>query len=269
MDHLEVGRHWNGNAEAWTALVRAGYDFYRDALNTPAFLAMLPDVTGLSGLDIGCGEGHNTRQLALRGARMTGIDIAETFVAHAAAEEARTPLGITYSHASAVELPMPAESFDFATAFMSLMDIPELDRVLAEAWRVLRPAGFFQFSILHPCFMTAHRRNLRGADDRTYAIEVGDYFQRTSGKIEEWLFTDAPESERRKYPKFKVPRFTRPLSDWFNHLVDAGFTIERVEEPKPDDATVARVPTVQDAQVVAYFLQVRVRKPGRPPINGA
>jgi trans-aconitate methyltransferase len=41
-----------------------GHDIYRDHLNTPAFFAMLPDVEGLAGLDIGCGEGHNTRLLA-------------------------------------------------------------------------------------------------------------------------------------------------------------------------------------------------------------
>ena len=83
MDHEEVGRHWDENAEAWTRLARAGYDVYRDELNTPAFLEMLPDVDGLSGLDVGCGEGHNTRLVLERGARMTGIDIAENFVRHA------------------------------------------------------------------------------------------------------------------------------------------------------------------------------------------
>lgn len=30
MDHEEVGRYWNGNAETWTKLARAGYDVYRD-----------------------------------------------------------------------------------------------------------------------------------------------------------------------------------------------------------------------------------------------
>jgi hypothetical protein len=46
MAHEEVGRFWNGNAEAWTKLARAGFDVYRDYLNTPAFFELLPDVAG-------------------------------------------------------------------------------------------------------------------------------------------------------------------------------------------------------------------------------
>ena len=71
MKRTEVAQYWEANAETWTRHARAGYDIYRDALNTPAFLAMLPAVSGLDGLDIGCGEGSNTRKLAERGARMT------------------------------------------------------------------------------------------------------------------------------------------------------------------------------------------------------
>jgi 2-polyprenyl-3-methyl-5-hydroxy-6-metoxy-1,4-benzoquinol methylase len=96
MDPEEVGRFWNANADAWTKLSRAGYDVYRDYLNTPAFFAILPDVDGLSGLDIGCGEGHNTRLLARRRAMVTAIDISEVFIAHAKLAEEQEPLGIEY-----------------------------------------------------------------------------------------------------------------------------------------------------------------------------
>jgi hypothetical protein len=57
----DVAAMWEANAAAWVELTRAGYDVNRDLVNTPAFLAMLPDVGGLVGIDLGCGEGHNTR----------------------------------------------------------------------------------------------------------------------------------------------------------------------------------------------------------------
>jgi SAM-dependent methyltransferase len=181
MDHEEVGRYWDENAETWTRLVRAGYDVARDGLNTPAFFEILPEVDGLSGIDVGCGEGHNTRLVAERGARMVGVDISETFVRHAKAAEEAAPLGVRYRRASAAELPFADESFDFAVAFMSLMDMPELGRVLAEVFRVLRPGGFLQVSIEHPCFTTPPRRTLRDEYGRAYAREVGDYFREEKG----------------------------------------------------------------------------------------
>ncbi|MDR6856240.1 methyltransferase domain-containing protein [Variovorax guangxiensis] len=77
MDAREVAKHWEANAEAWTCQVRRGLDVFRYELNRPAFFAMLPPVRGLRGLDVGCGEGANTRQLARWGARMVAIEVQE------------------------------------------------------------------------------------------------------------------------------------------------------------------------------------------------
>jgi ubiquinone/menaquinone biosynthesis C-methylase UbiE len=260
MDHEEVGCFWNGNAAAWTKLARAGYDVYRAHLNTPAFFALLPDVAGLSGLDIGCGEGHNTRLLAQRGAHMTAIDIAEAFVAHARKAEADEPLGIDYREASAVALPFADQAFDFATGFMSFREVPETDRVLSEAYRVLRPGGFLQFSITHPGFDMPHRRNLRDGGGRTYAIEGGDYFRNLEGEVTEWLFSAAPPETKAGLRKFRAPRFTRTLSQWVNLLIDTGFRLERLAERHPSDETIRECPALQDALVVSYFLHIRARK---------
>ena len=108
MDAAEVAAHWEANADTWTRYSRAGCDVYRDALNTPAFLAMLPPVDGLEGLDVGCGEGTNTRKLALLGARMRAVDIAPTFVRHARETERRTRLASTSASATRrpYDLPM-------------------------------------------------------------------------------------------------------------------------------------------------------------------
>lgn len=261
MDHREVRRYWESNAPAWTALSRQGWDVYRDVLNTPAFLSLLPEIGGLAGLDIGCGEGHNTRLLAARGGRMTGIDLARPFVESAWEAEREKPLGIHYLVGDGQMLPFAASRFDFATAFMSLMDLPQPEAALREAWRVLRPGGFLQFSITHPCFSPPHRRLLRDKDGEPYALEVGRYFDRRDGEIERWTFSAAPPERRSAFPPFEIPRFYRTLSEWLNALADAGFIIERVAEPYADAETARRVPHVSDTRVAAYFLHVRCRKP--------
>jgi hypothetical protein len=51
------------------------------------------------------------------------------------------------------------------------------------------------------------------------------------------------------------------LSERLNLLLETGFLLERFGEPRPGDDTVTQKPELQDAQVVPYFLHVRVRKP--------
>jgi ubiquinone/menaquinone biosynthesis C-methylase UbiE len=262
MDSAEVGRYWENNAEAWTQQVRAGYDVYRDALNTPAFLAMLPPVDGLIGIDIGCGEGANTRQLAGLGARMTGIDIAPTFVRHAREAEVAEPMGIAYEHADASALPFANGSFDFATAFMSMMDVPDASAAMKEAARVVRPRGFFQFSILHPCFVPPYRRNVRDQHGEPIAVHVARYFDGVDGEIETWHFSAATAEERGRHAPFRMPRFHKTLSQWVELIVDAGFTIEKVGEPRADVELAAAEPHVADTRVAPIFLHFRLRNPG-------
>lgn len=263
MTDLEAGEYWNQNAAAWTSLARAGFDIYRNHLNTPAFFRQLPEIKGLYGLDIGCGEGYNTILLATGGAIMEAIDISAVFIEKARELEREHPFGIRYEVASAYRLPFEADSFDFSTSFMCLMDLPEPEKGISEAFRVLKPGGFFQFSILHPCFNPPRRKNLRNAAGHTYAIEVGDYFQQTDGRVDEWIFSNAPAPLKAAFPKFKTPIFAKTLGFWLNSVIQTGFLLEMVNEPFPDDQLIAAVPELQDAQVVAYFLHIRARKPSK------
>lgn len=261
MNEIEVGNYWNNNAAVWTTLVRAGYDVYRDYLNTPAFFKILPSVSNKYGIDIGCGEGYNTRLLADRGAILVAIDIAPVFIENARKQENEFPLGINYSVASATQMPFQNDSFDFATSFMCLMDLPEPEKALREAYRILKPGGFFQVSIEHPCFKPPYLKKLRNEKGATYAVEVGKYFSSNDGEIEQWIFGNAPESVKQKTPKFQVPRFHRTLSFWMNAIIQAGFCIEQVNEPFPSEEQIKEKPSLQSASIVSYFLHIRCRKP--------
>jgi SAM-dependent methyltransferase len=267
MKRTEVARYWEANAETWTRHARAGYDIYRDGVNTPGFLEMLPPVRGLCGIDIGCGEGSNTRALAQLGARMHAIDVAPTFIRHARDAESAGPLGVVYLVADAADLPFDSGSFDFATAFMSMMDMADPGRALCETARVLRPGGFLQFSILHPCFVPPHRRVLRNADRTTRAIEIAGYFDATDGRIDTFRFGSVPQWEREKTEPFRVPRFHRTLSGWVDLVVEAGLVIQRFGEPRVSVELAKTEPTLEDTRVAPLFLHIRVIKSAPPPAN--
>ncbi|KAB1115971.1 class I SAM-dependent methyltransferase [Neorhizobium galegae] len=254
MDATVVGAHWESNAETWTIYSRAGYDKYRDALNTPAFLDMLPPVAGLKGLDLGCGEGTNTREVARRGAEMTGLDIAPTFIRYARETEESEPLGITYVLGDGQGIDFPDESFDFVTAFMSMMD-------MADQRQVLKPGGFLQFSILHPCFVPPTRKNIRDETGEAVAVQVADYFDETDGRIERWLFSEIPAEERAGLTPFSVPRFHRTLTTWVSMILEAGLVIEAFGEPMASEEVALAEPVVADTRVAPIFLHIRAGKP--------
>jgi SAM-dependent methyltransferase len=265
MDECEVGRFWEENAEVWTMLARQGYDRYRDLLNTPAFFDLLPDVSGMRGLDVGCGEGHNTRLLADRGAEMWAVDIAPAFVGYA--REAGTA-GVHYLVAGGQRLPFPDGAFDFVTAVMCLMDMPQPDQALSEAARVLKPGGFLQFSITHPFTDTPHRRSIRNSEGMPCAFETAGYFDRVPGRVDVWIFSTPQPEVRAGLRPFRVPQFHRTLAEWLNAVVDAGFALERISEPHASAETAARFPFLAATRVAAYFLHVRCRKPAATSLPG-
>ncbi|MBB4477846.1 class I SAM-dependent methyltransferase [Rhizobium etli] len=261
MNANDVAAHWESNAETWTIYSRAGYDKYRDALNTPAFLNMLPPVTGLAGLDLGCGEGSNTRAVARLGARMTGLDIAPTFIRYARESETQAPLGIDYVLGDGQSIDFPEASFDFVTAFMSMMDMADQRGVPGGVHRILKSGGFLQFSILHPCFVPPKRRNVRNEAGEPIAVEIADYFDESDGRIERWIFSSIPESERAMLTPFSIPRFHRTLTSWVSMIVEAGLVIEAFGEPMASPEVALAEPVVADTRIAPIFLHVRARKP--------
>ena len=106
-------------------------------------------------LDLACGEGYNTRMLARKGAKVTGIDSSAKMIELAKQEETKEKLAIRYLVADASDLSqLPSSHFDIVTCFMSLQDIENLEKTVSEAARVLKHAGRFVSSIPHPCFET-------------------------------------------------------------------------------------------------------------------
>ena len=88
-------------------------------------------------LDLGCGNGQLTEQLASTGARVEGVDASPSMVA---ATRAR---GIHVTEASAEALPYADGVFDAVFSNAALHWVRNQDAMLAQVRRVLRPGGRF------------------------------------------------------------------------------------------------------------------------------
>jgi len=257
----EVARAWDENADEWIRQVRAGMDRYREVFNNPMFFAFLPDLSGRDVVDLGCGEGRNTREFARRGAKMTGIDVSTRMIEAAQAAEAREPLGISYCAQSFSRLEGCADgSFDLAVSTMALMDGPDFEGAARAAYRVLRPGGGFYFSVLHPCFITPAQKWLKNDEGEEIAFRVGEYFT-DDVHIDRWRFKLAEEGG-----PFAIPRFPHRLESYVNGLCNAGFRITSIQEPRPTEEMAQAHPwLVRLRRHIPIFLYFAAEKPGGQP----
>jgi ubiquinone/menaquinone biosynthesis C-methylase UbiE len=228
-DELSLREAWHENAGDWVRWARScelDHAFWR--MNLPTLMSLLP-APGRRTLDVGCGEGRVARALKERGYDVVGIESSTTLAAAAREADARFEVEVS----NAADMPFPDQHFDLAVASMSLMNMDDMPKVVSEVARVLRPKGHFCASILHPI--------------NTWRDFGGSYFQ--SARYNEYLEGDEG--------RMTVHDTHRPLHQYFDSMERAGFLIERITEPVPDDAYIAAVPDAAHWRERPGFLHLR------------
>lgn len=160
-------------------------------------------------LDLGCGHGWLAGILAERGARVVGVDGSAELVARARADHP-TPTFEVADLTAGVPDAAPGP-FDAVVSHMVLMDLPVLDRVLADVAALLTDDGVLIATLLHPAFF--HQRPVY--DDERH--------RRVTGYL---------EHEERWIDGFGGHRhYHRPLSWYVQRLRDAGLVLVDLDEP--------------------------------------
>jgi ubiquinone/menaquinone biosynthesis C-methylase UbiE len=138
----QVAAHWNRRAPGFDA------DFghsIRTAAERAAWDRILDLVVGgrgtLDALDVGCGTGFLSLELAGRGHRVTGVDFAPQMLAEARKKAAAQGLAVRFEEGDAEQLPFAAGSFDLVMTRHVLWTLPHPEQAIDEWIRVLRPGG--------------------------------------------------------------------------------------------------------------------------------
>ena len=120
-----------------------------DGLEKRALFALARPQRGENALDVGCGTGNYTLDLAARGLRCVGVDLSAGMLDVASAKCSRMSPRPDYVQASAVRLPFPDAQFDLVLCVTALEFVEGPEDAVAEMVRVLRPGGRLVVGVLN------------------------------------------------------------------------------------------------------------------------
>lgn len=231
-DLSPVVKHYDALAENWETIATGPG---KEHILFPAVQSLLPDLDGKRILDAGCGDGLYSHWLAEQGGDVVGIDVSEEMI-----EVAQDRYGdeITFECGDLTdEIPAEADSFDLIVCQHVLSHLPDLADPFAEFARVLRPNGTLVFSTHHPFNDYLVTRDKACAN--TYealdsdldpvvkpARDQPQYHETERFQI--YWGGDTDDGQPGTY-------YRRPLRSLLQPLLRAGFSLEEIVEPTPDE----------------------------------
>ncbi len=187
---------------------------------TDADLRMCGDVSGKRVLDLGTGNGVNAIAFARQGAHVIAIDRSSAQIARARKLAATTDVRVEWHECDVADLAfLRADSIDLAFAAGVFGEVDDIDRLLRQVHRVLRPGAAFVFSFDHPMALAVGREGSGPGVLPLGALEVRrSYFDTRPVEI--------------VYDEERVQVWPRTISDVFASLHRAGYRVELLLEPE-------------------------------------
>ena len=177
---------------------------------------LLGELAGRRVLEIGCGSAPCSRWLRREGADVVALDLSGGMLARAADLNRATGIAVPLVQADVRALPLTSASVDLAcSAFGGLPFVADVDAVLAEVARVLRPGGRFVASVNHPM-----RWPFPDSPDPADLRIVSSYFDRNP-------YVETDDGGRAVYVEHH-----RTVGDWVRAVVGAGMALEDLIEPE-------------------------------------
>ena len=161
-----------------------------------AAVAALTPLAGLTVVDVGCGAGQTSRELAALGASVIAIE--PDLIQAAKNREAEPVQGVAFVEAHAEDLPVASGSADGVFFFRSLHHVPveAMEAALAEAARVLKPESGF-LCVIEPGMEGTHFPLIRPFHDETRVRKAAQAALERSARL---LFR---EIERFRYVQYR------------------------------------------------------------------
>ena len=237
-------REWELNAHWW----RDGFTEGADPEYTEQLIPLLVEHTGAGSLvvDVGCGEGQVARALASgRGCEVIGVDRSPAQL-RTAMQRGGPP---TYALGDAGALPLGSAVADVAVACLLLEHTEDLDAVLGEAARVLRPGGRLLVLINHPIVQTP---GSGWVDD--HIVDPPEQYWQLG-----W-YLDTTTTVEEVDPGVFITFHHRTLAEYLNCARGHGLVLGHMEEPAPPPGFIAKAPEYTEQARMPRVMFMRLER---------
>lgn len=207
---------------------------------------MMPDFSGKRVLDIGCGFGWHCIYAAENGAAsVLGTDISEKMLGKA--REKTSFDNVRYQRLAMEDMDFEDNAFDVVISSLAFHYTPDFGDICSRVSRFLSPGGDFVFSVEHPVFTADGTQDwYYGADKTILHWPVDRYFE--EGKRDAVFLGQ------------NVTKYHKTLTTYLHTLLQTGFAITGIVEPKPAEHLLGTVPGMRDELRRPMMLLVSAKK---------
>lgn len=206
---------------------------------------ILPDFKDKYILDLGCGYGWHCKYAADNKAKaIIGVDISEKMLK--TAQKKNFDNKITYIHSAIEDFNADSKSFDIIISSLALHYVKDYACLIDNIYKWLKPNGEFIFSVEHPVFTAQGNQ---------------DWYYDENGNILHFP-VDNYYYEGKRHAIFlgeKVIKYHRTLTTYLDTLLQKGFEIQHIIEPKPPK-NMMDLPGMKDEMRRPMMLLISARK---------
>jgi ubiquinone/menaquinone biosynthesis C-methylase UbiE len=210
-------KNWDSSEKWYTSCVGEKGHYYHQSVVLPKSLKLL----GKKGsfLDLGCGQGVLSRHID-ESAEYCGIDLSSDLIASARKMSPNREFHIANAEE---DLPIEKTDFDKACFILSLQNMENGNKAIANAAKHLKKQGKLLIVLNHPCFRIP-RQSSWGVDEKMHLQyrRINVYMSRQEIPIQ----TNPGQREK----SATTYSYHHSLSDYFSWLQEGGFVVNLLEE---------------------------------------
>jgi len=242
-------------AEYWNKRAGNHGEGFKRYLLDPIMLQKIGNLSHKTIMDLGCGNGYlASKLLEQHPKKIILMDISEHNISYA--KEKTKSDSVDFIVADATKpWNIPSDSVDVVYSNMLFNEIENLKTPMEEAYRVLKNKGVFIFSVTHPAWdLFIYAQEKAGVPSKKIKGLHG-YFQRGYAKY--IMGSDSktnPDLAKEYQEEFEVKHYHRPISDYFQELIHAGFTVQSMIEPELSKALTDDNPRFLDMKDIPISL---------------